>query len=181
MIGFNRRFSPLARRAKEVFSEIAEPLVINYRVNAGFLPKDHWVQTEEGGGRILGEVCHFIDLIQFLTGANPERVFAECISTRSARMSSQDNIAITIRLGNGSIGIITYVASGDKRLDKERVEIFGAGNTFVIDDFKTGELYSGGIYRKIKDPGKGHREEVEHFVHSIREGLPSPFPSNRSA
>jgi len=175
MVGFNRRFSPLARRAKEMFKDIAEPLVINYRVNAGFIPKDHWIQTGEGGGRIVGEVCHFVDLIQFLTGENPEKVFAECISTPNARMNNQDNIAITIRLANGSVGVITYVASGDKRLDKERVEIFGAGRTFIIDDFKTGESYTGGILRKIKDPGKGHKEEVEHFVKSICDGSPSPI------
>ena len=176
MVGFNRRFAPLARRAKEVFNEVAEPLVVNYRVNAGFIPRDHWTQTDEGGGRILGEVCHFVDLIQFLTGANPERVFAECISSPSARMINQDNVAITIRFGNGSIGIITYLACGDKLLDKERVEIFGGGKAFIIEDFKTGKLYAGGSCRKIKDPGKGHREEIELFIKSICEGFASPIP-----
>ena len=176
MVGFNRRFAPLARRAKEVFSEIAEPLVINYRINAGFVPKDHWTQTGEGGGRILGEVCHFVDFLQFLTGANPEIVFAECLSSSSSKRNNQDNVAITIRFSNGSIGVITYLACGDTLLGKERVEIFGGGRSFIIEDFKTGELYVGGACRKIKQSGKGHREEVETFIKSIRDGLPSPIP-----
>jgi polar amino acid transport system substrate-binding protein len=176
MVGFNRRFSPLAQKAKEVFNNVAEPLVINYRINAGFIPKDHWTQTDEGGGRILGEVCHFVDLLQFLSGSKPVKVFAECISGPGTKMKNQDNVAITIRFSNGSVGVITYLACGDTLLNKERVEIFGGGKSFVIEDFRTGELYAGGTCRKIKNAGKGHKEEVELVIKSVREGLPSPIP-----
>jgi len=176
MVGFNRRFAPLSRQAKELFEGLSEPLLINYRINAGFIPKDHWIQTHEGGGRILGEVCHFVDTLQFFTGSYPEKVFAECISDANTKMNNYDNIGITIRFNNGSVGIITYLACGDKVLSKERIEIFGGGNTFIINDFRTGEIYSKGKRKKIKKPGKGHKQEVESFIKSIREGISSPIP-----
>ena len=176
MVGFNRRFSPLAKQAEEMFRGVTEPLVINYRINAGFIPKDHWTQTDEGGGRILGEVCHFVDLLQFITGSDPERVFAESISSANCKTENRDNIAITVRFKDGSVGNIAYIACGDKLLSKERVEIFGGGRTFIIDDFKAGESYANGSCRKIKSSGKGHKEEVELFIKSILEGLPSPIP-----
>jgi polar amino acid transport system substrate-binding protein len=176
MVGFNRRFAPLSRKANELFSGLSEPLLINYRINAGFIPKDHWIQTHEGGGRILGEVCHFVDMIQFLAGSKPEKVFAECISGINTKMNNEDNVAITIRLSNGSIGIITYLACGDKLLDKERIEIFGGGKSFIINDFRDGEIYEQGRRKRIKNPGKGHKQEIDLFIKSIREGLPSPIP-----
>ena len=177
MVGFNRRFAPLARQAKELFNGLSEPLLINYRINAGFIPNSHWIQTNEGGGRILGEVCHFVDLLQFFTGSNPEKVFAECISSANTKMKNQDNIAITIRFNNGSVGVITYLACGDNLLSKERIEIFSGGKSLIINDFRTGELYANGTCQKNKKPGKGHKEEVEHFIKSIRDGLPSPISS----
>ncbi|MBE3144721.1 MAG: bi-domain-containing oxidoreductase [Planctomycetes bacterium] len=175
-VGFNRRFSPLARQAKATFEGLSEPLLVNYRVSAGFLPKDHWTQTEEGGGRILGEVCHFVDFIQFMTGANPQKVFAECVSNVNSKTKDQDNVAITVSFGDGSIGLITYLACGDRLLAKERIEIFGGGKSFIINDFRTADIYLNGKCKKIKDPGKGHKEEVELFVKSIRDGQPSPIP-----
>jgi len=176
MVGFNRRFAPLARQAKALFHGLSEPLVINYRISAGFIPKDHWIQTDEGGGRILGEVCHFVDFVQFMTGANPESVFAECVSSANTKMKNQDNVAITISLSDGSVGVITYLACGDRLLGKERIEIFGGGKSIIINDFRTAEVYANGKLKKIKEPGKGHKEEVELFIRSIREGLPSPLP-----
>ncbi len=175
-VGFNRRFAPLARRARELFQGLPEPLVINYRVSAGFLPKDHWTQTEEGGGRILGEVCHFIDFLQFITGANPVRIFAECVANSNTKAQSRDNVAVTIALANGSVGLITYLACGDRLLAKERIEIFGGGRSFIINDFRTADIYLDGKVKKIKAPGKGHKEEVELFVRSIREGRPAAIP-----
>jgi polar amino acid transport system substrate-binding protein len=176
MVGYNRRFSPLSRRAREVFERIAGPLVINYRVNAGFLPREHWTQTDQGGGRILGEVCHFVDLMQFLTGSDPVGVYAMSVAANNVQMPDQDNVTISLRFRNGSVGQISYLACGDKLLSKERVEIFGGGQSFIIDDFRTGEHYTGGSRRAIKSAGKGHQEEVETFLHSIRDGMPSPIP-----
>ena len=178
IVGYNRRFSPLAVQARNVFAELAAPLVMAYRVNAGFLPKDHWTQTEQGGGRILGEVCHFVDLMQFVAGSDPVSVFAASVDAGDARVPNDDNVAITLRFRNGSVGQITYLACGDKGLSKERIEIFGGGQSFVIDDFRVGEHYAGGSRRKITAPGKGHREEVLAFLQSVREGRPSPIPLN---
>jgi predicted dehydrogenase/threonine dehydrogenase-like Zn-dependent dehydrogenase len=176
MVGFNRRFAPLACKARELFAPFSAPLVINYRINAGFIPRDHWIQTDQGGGRILGEVCHFVDLLQFLTSAEPTRVFAESISGANNKTSNQDNLAITIGFSNGSIGLITYLACGEKLLAKERIEVFGSGKSLVIDDFKTAEWYDDGSRRKFAMPGKGHREEVQLFLASIAKGEPSPIP-----
>jgi len=169
MVGFNRRFSPSVRQAKAFFADAAEPMLVNYRVNAGFLPKDHWTQDPaEGGGRIIGEVCHFIDTIQYLTGGEPTAVFAQSLSLTGER-SQSDNIAITIRFSNGSVGVIEYLANGDPALSKERIEIFSGGKTAVIDNFKILELYHGGA-RKVHESltvEKGHKAEVEEFISSV--------------
>jgi predicted dehydrogenase/threonine dehydrogenase-like Zn-dependent dehydrogenase len=175
MVGYNRRFSPLACRAREVFERVAEPLLINYRVNAGFLPREHWTQTEEGGGRILGEVCHFVDLMQFLTGSAPVIVYAMSVAAENLQMPDRDNILISVRFQNGSIGQIGYTACGDKLLGKERIEIFAGGQSFIIDDFRRGEHYIGSSRRMLKLPGKGHREEIEAFLHAVHGGHPSPI------
>lgn len=175
MVGYNRRFSPLARRAREIFQHVSGPLLINYRVNAGYLPKEHWTQTEQGGGRILGEVCHFVDLMQFLTGSEPAVVYALSVDANNAQMPDQDNVVISLHFQNGSVGQISYVACGDKLLSKERIEIFGGGQAFIIDDFRVGEHYAGGSRHTLKLPGKGHQEEIEQFLRAICAGLPSPI------
>ena len=176
MVGYNRRFSPLARQAREVFQRVSGPLLINYRVNAGLLPREHWTQTEQGGGRILGEVCHFVDLMQYLTGSEPVGVYAISVTANNTQIPDHDNIIISLRFQNGSVGQISYLACGDKLLSKERIEIFGGGQSFIIDDFRVGEHYVGGSRRRLKLPGKGHEEEVDAFLRAIRDGGPSPIP-----
>src|ERR1041384_2414105 len=132
MVGFNRRFSPLAQRAKEFFNERDTPLSMLYRVNAGRIPKEHWTQNaEEGKGRIVGEVCHFIDLMQFLTSSPPVSVFAEAVSAKSDKTIDADSVFITLRFADGSNGAIAYLSEGDKSLAKERLEIYGGSRTFV--------------------------------------------------
>jgi len=169
MVGYNRRFSPSVRQAKAFLAGAAEPMLVNYRVNAGFLPKDHWTQDPaEGGGRIIGEVCHFIDTIQYITSAEPTSVFAQSLSLSGER-SQSDNVAITVRLSDGSVGVITYLANGDSSLSKERIEIFSGGKTAVIDNFKILEMYHGGT-RKVHETStieKGHKAEVEEFINSV--------------
>jgi predicted dehydrogenase/threonine dehydrogenase-like Zn-dependent dehydrogenase len=176
MVGFNRRFSPVAQALKKEFLDITDPLVINYRVNAGFIPKEHWTQqAETGGGRIIGEVCHFIDLMQFFTGSLPVKVFAESIGSENDRIKGDDNVVISIRFGNGSIGTITYVAEGDKSLPKERVELFGGGKVGVIDDFRSGQLFRNNKAKTLKLEGKGHRQEVEAFLNAAKTGGEPPI------
>lgn len=176
MVGFNRRFAPVAVELKKAFNGIGEPLVINYRVNAGFIPKEHWTQNEQiGGGRIIGEVCHFVDLMQYLTGALPVTVYAQCINATSEQIKNDDNIIINLTFSDGSVGSIIYVANGDKSMPKERVEIFGGGQVGVINDFRGGELYSGNKSRELKLEGKGHKQEVYEFLEAIKQGREYPI------
>jgi predicted dehydrogenase/threonine dehydrogenase-like Zn-dependent dehydrogenase len=177
MVGFNRRFSPVAQEIKKSLANVGDPLVINYRINAGFIPKEHWMQNEEiGGGRIIGEVCHFVDLMQYFTDALPEVVYAQSINSSNKKVKNDDNIAINIKFSNGSVGSIVYVANGDKSLPKERIEIYGGGKVGVIHDFKKGEIYSGNKINQLKVQGKGHQQEVEAFLNAIKESKNYPIP-----
>jgi len=178
MVGFNRRFSPLAQRAKEFFHSCDTPLSIVYRVNAGRIPKEHWMQNaEEGGGRIVGEVCHFIDLMQYLTGAPPVYVFAESIRANSSKIVDADSVFITLRFADGSNGSVAYLAEGDKGLAKERVEVFGAGRTFVLDDFRRATLYKDGREEQValKAQDKGQQEQVRAVCASVLQGGAAPI------
>ncbi len=169
MVGFNRRFAPLTLEAKSFFEDVREPFIVNYRVNAGYIPKSHWTQDPvEGGGRIIGEVCHFVDLIQFLTGSTVEKVYAESISSQNSATMNNDNVNITLRLKNGSLGIITYLANGDSALPKERIEVTAGKRAAVIDNFQHVYFYHDG---KEKRTGtgkidKGIGNEVEAFMRS---------------
>jgi predicted dehydrogenase/threonine dehydrogenase-like Zn-dependent dehydrogenase len=171
MVGYNRRFAALARETRERFSSRAGPMTILYRVNAGQLPRDHWTHdVAEGGGRIIGEVCHFIDFVQYLTGALPARVSAEAVPRTQAAGMVDDSTVISISMTDGSVASIVYTASGDSSVAKERIEIFCGGNVAMIDDFKSGTFSSGG--RKTKMGGgaqdKGHRAEIAAFFDAAR-------------
>lgn len=176
MVGFNRRFAPISIEIKKEFGNTGEPFVINIRVNAGFIPKDHWTQvTEIGAGRIIGEMCHFIDLMQFFTNSEPVKVYADCIQTDNEKLKSDDNIAVVVKFKDGSIGNLTYVANGDKALAKEYIEIFNAGKVGVINDFRNGSFYSNNKSKVLKLSGKGHQQEVQIFLKSLSEGKDSPI------
>ncbi|MDP4208599.1 MAG: bi-domain-containing oxidoreductase [Bacteroidota bacterium] len=175
MVGFNRRFAPVSQEIKKHFKGIGEPLVMNFRINAGFLPKEHWTQTEAGGGRIMGEVCHFIDLMQFFVEAKPVKIYAECINTTNIQIKAEDNLSVIVKFEDGSVGNLLYLANGDKSMPKEYIEIFGGKSIGVIQDFKSGSIYKNGKQTKLSMFGKGHAEEVSAFLNSIRKGLPSPI------
>lgn len=176
MVGFNRRFSSLATQIKSNFKTITEPLVINIRVNAGFIPKDHWTQLEEvGGGRIVGEMCHFIDLMQFFTGSEPESVFANSINTSNTQITPDDNITVVVKFKDGSLGNLIYLANGDKSLPKEYIEVFGGGVTGIINDFRNGLIHKNNKSTRLKFSGKGHKQEVTAFVKAVLEGTESPL------
>ncbi len=172
MVGFNRRFAPMTIKLKDFFKVVKEPIVINYRINAGFIPQDHWVQDKEiGGGRIIGEVCHFVDFMVFLTDSLPNVVYAQAVPNNGKY--SNDNVIITIKFDNGSIGSIVYVANGDKSYPKERVEVFGGGRVGVLDNFRKIELYEKGKRRKYSSffrPDKGYKNEWKAFIDSLKNG-----------
>ena len=173
MVGFNRRFAPLTQRAKEFFHNHDAPLSMVYRVNAGRIPKEHWMQDlVEGGGRIIGEGCHFIDLLQYLAGAPPVYLFAESISARSSKIVDADSVFITLRFADGSNGCVAYLSEGDKSLAKERVEIFGGGRAFVLDDFRRATLYKDGREEQValKTQDKGQQEQVRAVCASVLQG-----------
>ncbi len=178
MVGFNRRFAPLALRLKSFLRGIHEPLALHYRVNAGFIPADHWLNDpEQGGGRIIGEVCHFVDFLTFLVGAAPIEV--EARSLANPGKYSNDNIICSLRFPDGSQGTISYLANGDKSYSKERVEVFGGGAVAVLEDFRRLELVTRGrkqVFRSLLRQDKGHRGEWEAFVAALRKGADSPIP-----
>ena len=178
MVGFNRRFAPLVVEAKKVFAGHAGPLSMIYRVNAGAIPSDHWTQDpEEGGGRVIGEVCHFVDLLQFLCGSKPESVYALAAGNGDSGLP-EDNLSITIRFEDGSIGTTAYFSTGDKAIPKEYIEIYGEGKTFIIEDFRRARFASGGDVRVIRGKGqdKGQRGELLAFAEAILGKRPAPIP-----
>jgi predicted dehydrogenase len=177
MVGFNRRFAPMAVQMKRFLSEIHEPLAIHYRVNAGYIPSDHWVNDpEQGGGRILGEVCHFVDFLCFLAGACPIEVQAQTVGNPG--QYSQDNVVASLKFANGTLGTISYLANGDKSVSKERVEAFGGGSVAILEDFRRLELVRGGrkeVTRARWAQDKGHQAEMQAFVNALRAKTPSPI------
>ena len=178
MVGFNRRFAPLAMKMKKFFSDVREPLLMHYRVNAGTLPADHWTRDpEQGGGRILGEVCHFVDFLSFISGARPVEVSAHSLAGDSA--PNDENLSISLRFANGSQGTITYAANGDRAFSKERIEVFGGGAAAVLEDYRSLELVRHGrgrIERSRLRQDKGHRGEWGAFVATLKSAGTSPIP-----
>lgn len=176
IVGFNRRFAPVSQSIKQEFSNILEPLIVQIRVNAGFIPKDHWTQQPDiGAGRIIGEVCHFIDLMQYFCGGEPLTVFAQSITSTNETVTNFDNLSVSLKFENGSIGNLVYTANGDKLLPKEHIEVFGGGKVGVIEDFRRGVIYQNNKAKKIPSSGKGHKEEVQAFLHSIKTGTEVPL------
>ncbi|MBN2571479.1 MAG: bi-domain-containing oxidoreductase [Ignavibacteriales bacterium] len=169
LVGFNRRFSKPFQKIKEFFVENTEPFVINYRVNAGFIPMESWIQEPSQGGRIIGEGCHFIDVFDFIINSKPTSLYATTIRTNNSVMKNEDNVNITINYENGSIANLLYLANGDKNLPKEYCEIFSGGKTAIMQDFKKIILYQNSKSYTIKfDSKKGHKEEVEYFINLLR-------------
>jgi len=178
MVGFNRRFAPLAQRLYRFFSEQREPLVINYRVNAGSLPPSHWLHDpEQGGGRIIGEACHFVDFLAFLVGETPVSVRAQALPDNGKYQ--EDNVVMTFTFPGGSIGIVNYLANGDRAFAKERIEVFAGGRVGVLDDFRTLETIHNGrrsVYRSRFQQDKGHKAEWEAFASAVLSGGTPPIP-----
>jgi predicted dehydrogenase/threonine dehydrogenase-like Zn-dependent dehydrogenase len=178
MVGFNRRFAPMTVRMKSFLAPISEPLALNYRINAGNLPPDHWVNDpEQGGGRILGEVCHFVDLLMFLAGSPIVEVEARTVAN-SARYSG-NNVLVSLRFASGSEGTMGYLANGDRAFSKERIEVFGGEAVAVLEDFRRLELLRHGRKQVIRSrwrQDKGHRGEWQEFVRSIREQGTAAIP-----
>ena len=169
MVGFNRRFSPHAEKAQAFFNGRNESMVMVYRVNAGLIAEDHWIQDPEvGGGRILGEACHFVDYLQALCGAMPTTVFAQRVGRHIGGPRDEQSI-LSLTFADGSVGTVIYAAGGDPALPKERCEVFGDGKALTMDDFEVTAFYAKGqkgIFRTGKRD-KGFQEEMNRFVTGV--------------
>jgi predicted dehydrogenase len=174
--GFNRRFAPLAQSLSSFLAHRTEPMHVHYRVNAGLIPLNHWTQDPEiGGGRIIGEGCHFVDFITFLVGEAPTSVVAHALANNGKYRD--DNVSMTFTFPDGSIGVVDYLANGDKSLPKERVEVFCGGQVGILDDFVSLQIVRDGKKKVIKGAqNKGWVEEWKVFANAIHEGGRPPIP-----
>jgi predicted dehydrogenase/threonine dehydrogenase-like Zn-dependent dehydrogenase len=178
MVGFNRRFSPALQRLKEELGERRTPLIVNYRLNAGYIPLDHWVHGPEGGGRNIGEACHMYDVFAFLAESPVSSISANAIDPGSRAYARNDNFCATLGYEDGSVCTLTYTALGPKAgLAKERVEVFADGESFLVDDFKSLTRASdGAVLWSSSSADKGHYDELSRFGDALAEGKPAPIP-----
>jgi predicted dehydrogenase/threonine dehydrogenase-like Zn-dependent dehydrogenase len=175
-VGFNRRFSPFSQDLKKQLGANPGPINVIATMNAGFIPPDVWVQDMEvGGGRIIGEACHLIDLITFFTGSLVERVVMNAQGPHAA--NNTDNASILLRYANGSQGVINYFANGSKAYSKERIEVYSQNRTAVIDNFRRSEYhgFKGSGLKKRQD--KGHQEQFQRFYDTLRQGGEAIVPA----
>jgi predicted dehydrogenase/threonine dehydrogenase-like Zn-dependent dehydrogenase len=178
MVGYNRRFAEFIVELREILTRVAEPLMLSCRVNAGFIPADHWVHDpEQGGGRLRGEGCHFVDLLIHLARAKVARVRTVALPDTGRYRS--DNFQITLEFENGAVGVVTYVANGARSFEKEAVEAFGGGLAARMDDYHSLRIEhpSRSIRRATRfRRDKGHRSEWEAIVRHLSAGAPAPIP-----
>lgn len=174
MVGFNRRFSPLTTALKKRFGE--GPMAMVYRVNAGSMDRDHWMQIPDvGGGRIIGEACHFVDYLTFMNGSLPVEVSAAVMEEPG---HLEDTVNVSLRFANGSVGIVSYFANGSSKLPKEYVEIHRGGQSGILSDYKDVTFYGRGKPQRKRLPSqnKGQPEMMKAYLDSLRQGSPAPIP-----
>ncbi|WP_310448984.1 bi-domain-containing oxidoreductase [Sulfuritalea sp.] len=178
MVGFNRRFSPYAEALARATAGRAAPMIINYRVNAGFIARDHWVQGVEGGGRNLGEACHFYDFFTRLTDARVLRVDVAAIVSGTAHYGPSDNFVATLSFEDGSVATLTYTSLGATGHSKERIDVYADGKVLSVDDYRRFEAVGAQGIRNFETARmeKGHREEIAAFASAIRNGGDWPIP-----
>ena len=178
MIGFNRRFAPQVQKMKVLLQAIKEPKSLIITVNAGAIPADHWTQDKAiGGGRIVGEACHFIDLMRYLTGSEIVSVQASCLGPHPGMMVVEDKAVMTLTFADGSLGTIHYLANGAASFPKERIEVFAAGRVLQLNNFRTLTAFGWQGFKKLNlwRQDKGQAACVAAFLRAIEQGLPSPI------
>ena len=181
MVGFNRRFAPLVTRMKSLIDNIIEPKSFIITVNAGAIPADHWTQDLNiGGGRVIGEACHFIDLMRFLAGSKISDFQTSMIGKTESNKITTDNVSINLSFEDGSFGTIHYLANGNNAFPKERIEVFGGNKVLQLNNYKTlkGYGWSGLKTKRSLIQDKGQSACVGLFTESIKNKLPSPILIN---
>lgn len=177
LTGFNRRFSPFARRIWEIVSKRSNPMILNYRMNAGYIPLDTWVHTETGGGRNRGEACHIYDLFTYLIGSKVSRIDAHCITPTTGHYSHSDNFVTTMTFEDGSVATLTYTALGSRDHSKEQLEVFVDGKVLVLDDYKLLNIKGAKIKRvESQIAEKGHKQELVAFAQAVQQRGEWPIP-----
>ena len=179
MVGFNRRFAPQVVRMRELLGTVAEPKNLVMTVNAGEIPADHWTQDKAvGGGRIVGEACHFIDLLRHLTGAPIVRHSAVALGRHPALSLRDDKVSITLEFADGSVGTVHYLANGHKGFPKERLEVFSAGRVLQLDNFRRlrGWGWKGFSRMHLWRQDKGQKACAQAFMDAVRQGGAPPVP-----
>ncbi|MCD5405671.1 MAG: Gfo/Idh/MocA family oxidoreductase, partial [Desulfotomaculum sp.] len=179
MVGFNRRFSPLTKKMKELINSMKSPMMMVMMVNAGYIPKDHWVHDiEVGGGRIVGEACHFIDLLRYLAGDEIVDIKTSMMGDAPGIEIREDKVTFTLSFADGSVGTVHYFANGHKSFPKERLEVFVEGRILVLDNFKSLIGYGWQGFKKMKllSQNKGHREGIKAFIDAVSTAKGYPIP-----
>ncbi len=179
LVGFNRRFAPQVVRMKQLLSSVVEPVSFIFTINAGSIPANHWTQDANiGGGRIVGEACHFIDLMRFLAGSSIKTWHVQTIGGDNAVPVVDDKVSITLSFDNGSFGTIHYLANGSSAFPKERLEAFAAGRILQIDNFRKMRGFGWPGFRTMNlwKQDKGQTACADAFVRSVGEGCPCPIP-----
>ncbi len=176
MVGFNRQFSKPFKAIKDFFKYRKEPMNIIYRVNAGYIPKSHWVQYPENGGRIIGEVCHFINTMIFLTNSLPQSVFAQSVSSSNPELATADNITVNLKFRDGSVGSLIYSSAGDPSIPKEYCEVFCENKTSIMENFTRLTLARAGKSKTLKFDGeKGIKNEIFETLNAYKNGSQMPI------
>ena len=177
MVGFNRRFSPAIKKIKNLLKDTTTPIIVDYRLNAGFLPSDHWVQGPEGGGRNIGEACHIYDVFNMLCDSNEIISFkSTSIKPSSKQWLTNDNFVTSIKYKNGSICTLTYTSMGHKSYSKEKMEIFFDEKVLVMDDYKSVSIFGKKVSGwQSKSPQKGQKEELEALAETLLRGASWPI------
>ncbi len=175
MVGFNRRFAPMTTQLRQFFAARREPMIVHVRVNAGHIPGDHWTQQKQDGGRIVGELCHFVDWARSVVDVPIRSVTASALPDHSRY--NRDNLVAILSFADGSLANLIYVANGDKSVPKEFFEVFCEGGVARLDDFCSLELSRSSKMQRTKAVrDKGHKLEIQLTLDAIRSVAAAPIP-----
>ena len=175
--GYNRRFSPFAEKIRALTAKRTNPLMMNYRMNAGYIPLDHWIQTAEGGGRNRGEACHIYDLFTYLADSPVTDIQVQCVPAKTAHYTHTDNFVVTLAFEDGSVATLTYTALGSKEMPKEQLDVYCDGKVLSLNDYRSLKVYgakSGDMELPMTD--KGHQKELEVLADTLQQGGEWPIP-----